>query len=641
MTRMQNKFTWLALPIALLLATGAFAQTTTELEAGYRFTSVGGNEDLYRTQIDEREGFLIRSFSIFTPESTGLTDFLRIDATDLGAGPSRALRLDTGRKGAYRLRVGWRSMDAFSALPAYANPLLAQGVIPGQHTWDRDRTLFDVDLELLPDATISPFIGYSRFRNEGPGSTTYTLGGDEFVLAQQLDEKETELRIGTGFHYGKVYGSVTQGWRNLSSDETLSLASKGNSSTPILGVNPEANQIVRRSSLDADTPFTTIFLNGDVLPNVKLIGSYMRSSSEADSSDDEVASGTFVSFPLGRYFSGLNEQIDSRSKNKTWRGSARVESTLGSKFDVMAGYRVEHRELSGSALINTLFIDSITFGGVDKKNLEEILKADSAIDRDVDVLEAAVSGRNLGPFAFRVGASVSDYDITVNPDIEEIVVPGSQSGDFSRKVNSVDANASFTKSLFSIGGSIRFDDASRAVLRTDYTNRDKVRLRASFHTPNNMLRLGFSGENTNVENTLEGGGFSADGRQWTIDAEAAPVDILRVRASYSILDAESTARIRRPETFAVETWKNDEDGEVLEGGIALLIAPVSFDLNLSRYENEGTLPFSVDRWRMRSVYDFRTHYGIAAEWSRDRYEEAPAYGQFAADRYGIFFRYRR
>ncbi len=641
MTRMQNKFTWLALPVALLLASGALAQITTEIEAGYRFTSVEGNEDLYRTQIDEREGFLLRSFSIFTPQSTGLTDYLRIDATDLGAGPSSALRLNTGREGLYRLRVGWRSMDAYSALPAYANPLIGSGIIPGQHTWDRDRTMFDVDLEILPDGKITPFVGYSQFRNEGPGTTTYTLGGDEYVLGQQLDEKETEFRLGTGFRFGKVYGSVTQGWRNLSSDETLSLTSKGNSTIPILGTNPEANQILRDSSFDADTPFTSIFVTGDLVPNTKFIGSFMRFSAEADGTDDEVANGTFVSFPLGRFFSGLNESVDSRAKNKTWRGGARVESTFLSKFDVMAGYRVEHRELSGSALINTLFIDSITFGGVDKRNLEEILSADSAIDRDVDVLEAAISARNLGPFAFRVGASVSDYDITVDPDIEEIVVPGNQSGDFSRKVNSIDANASFTKALFSVGASIRFDDASRAVLRTDYTNRDRVRVRAAFHTPSNMFRLGFTGENTNVENTLDGGGFSADGRQWTVDAEAAPMDMLRVRASYAILDAESTSRIRLPETFEVETWRNDEDGSVLEGGIALLLAPISFDLNLSRYENEGSLPFSVDRWRMRSVYDFRTHYGIAAEWSRDRYDEEPAYGQFAADRYGLFFRYRR
>lgn len=639
-TRIRN-FTWLALPLVLLFAAGAFAQVTTEIEVGYRFTSVDGNEDLYRTQIDEGEGFLIRSFTLFTPASTGLTDYLRVDGTDLGTGPSSALRVDTGREGLYRFRFGWRSMDAYSALPAYANPLLGQGITPGQHTWDRNRDLIDLDVEFLPNGKLSPFFGYSLFRNEGPGTTTYTLGGDDYVLSQDLDEKETELRIGTGFNLGYLYGSVTQGWRNLESDEVLTLASRGNNgATPILGVNPEAGHIVRDSSVDTETPFTTLFVTGDIRPNLKLVGSFMRSSAEADASDSEVAGGTFISFPLGRFFSGLTESIDARAKNDMWRGSARVESSFG-KFDFMAGYRMENRELSGSALINTLFVDSITFGGVDRRNLEVILASESAIDRKVDVLEAAVSARNLGGFAFRVGASVTDYDFTIDPDIEEIVVPGNQGGDFSRKVNTIDGSLTFAKSLFSIGASMRFDDASRAVLRTDYTNRDRFRFRAAFHTPDNRLRLGFTGENTNVENTLDGGGFSADGRQWTADAEFAPADVIRFRGSYSILDAETRAVIRKPETFALDTWRNDEDGEVVEGGVALLLAPFSLDLSLSRYENEGTLPFNVDRWRMRTVYDIRANYGIAAEWSRDRYEEEPAYGQFAADRYGIFFRYRR
>lgn len=641
MTRKNHLLTWLALPLAFLCATGVSAQITTDLEVGYRFTSISGNEDLYRTQIDEREGFVVRSFSIFTQQNTGVTDYLRIDATDLGTNPSSALRIDTGREDLYRLRFAWRSMDAFSALPAYANPRLAQGVIPGQHTWDRDRSTFDIDLEFFADPRLTPFIGYSQFRNQGPGTTTYTLGGDEFVLGQDLNERESEFRVGTGFRLGSVYGSVTQGWRNMSSNETLTLRGSGNSSNPILGVNPEATAILREGQFDSDTPFTSAWISGDLSKSTRVIANYAGFTTEGEGSDDETAAGTFVSFGIGRFFNGLQDSIDSQSKDKTWRGGVRVESSLGPKFDAMAGYRVEHRELSGTALIDTLFLNSITFGGADARNFREILEAESAVDRDVDVLEAALSARNLGGFAFRVGASVSDYDFTIDPDHEEIVVEGNQGGDFSRKVNTIDGQASFSKGLFSFGASARFDDANRAVLRTDYTNRDRVRVRAGFHTPKNMFRLGLIGENTNAENTLEGGRFSSEGRQWTVESEFAPLPALRLRASWSTLDAEVSARIRRPETFVVETWTNDEDGEVLEGGAVLLLAPFSLDVNLSRYENEGTLPFSVDRWRVRSVYDFRTHYGIAAEYSRDQYEEEPAYGQFDAERYGIFFRYRR
>jgi len=122
----------------LLFALSAAAQTSApiEIEAGYRWSSVNGNEDLYRTQIDERSGFVVRAFTFFTPASSGFTDRVRIDATDLGVGPARSLRIEAGKADLYKLRLGYRSFDTFSALPSFANPLFAQGITPGQHTID-------------------------------------------------------------------------------------------------------------------------------------------------------------------------------------------------------------------------------------------------------------------------------------------------------------------------------------------------------------------------------------------------------------------------------------------------------------------------------------------------------------------------
>src|SRR5450759_3639124 len=94
----------LALWISLMLLTvgGASAQTTmpVELEAGYRWLSLSGSSDMYRTQINERDGFLIRALTI-SGNDTPFTDHFRLDATDLGAGPAGALRLDFGKTSLY------------------------------------------------------------------------------------------------------------------------------------------------------------------------------------------------------------------------------------------------------------------------------------------------------------------------------------------------------------------------------------------------------------------------------------------------------------------------------------------------------------------------------------------------------------
>src|ERR1700736_2118594 len=118
-----------------------------DLEIGFRILHVSGNEDMYRTQINERSGLLLRSFTLLTTDlgdgSAKLFDRLRVDASDLGVGPAGSLRVEADKSDLYRFRLGYRHSSAFSALPAFANPLLGQGIIAGQHTYDRTRNALD------------------------------------------------------------------------------------------------------------------------------------------------------------------------------------------------------------------------------------------------------------------------------------------------------------------------------------------------------------------------------------------------------------------------------------------------------------------------------------------------------------------
>jgi len=188
--RIPTLFSALFALLAVVPARPASAQAPPiDVEVGYRFTHISGNEDMYRTQIDEREGFLLRSLSLDTAALGGpnaLFDHVHLVATDIGVGPSGGFRLDAGHSGLWRLRATYSRRDYFSALPGFANPLLDSGIIPGQHTLDRVRNMFDADIEILPGGMITPIVGYSRNSYQGPGSTTYHVGQDEFRLSQNL-----------------------------------------------------------------------------------------------------------------------------------------------------------------------------------------------------------------------------------------------------------------------------------------------------------------------------------------------------------------------------------------------------------------------------------------------------------------------
>lgn len=637
--------TWLA-GFLLLIAAPLHAQMIPfDAEVGFRWFDVSGNEGMYRTQINERSGFLIRRLTINTGDIVSVVDRFRIDVSDLGTGPAGSLRLEADRAGAYRLRLAYRGTEAFSELPAFANPLLAQGVVLGQHTYDRTRRMFDVDLDILPDAAFSPFIGYTFNDSDSDGTTTYNVGQDEFLLGQDLAEQDRELRLGASFRFANVYGRVTQGWRSFEGTETLALGSgagagAGNNPGSVRGQPVTANTIVRTSDIDGSTPFTNLFVTGRFANRIQATATFVRFAAESDSSEDENASGNFASFALGRFYRGLESSVASRAQNDTWRGGARVEATIVPNVDVAAGFEREHSDITGSALVQTLFLQSITFGGADARDLATVLDATSGLEREEDVFHVTAAASAVGPFSFRAEFRNTAQDVTIAPDVAEIVVPGAQGGTFERQIRTFDVSASFSRSRLNVGLAWRHDTADDPIFRTDFLDRDRIRLRASWSTPNDMFRAGLTAEDLDQSNDGTGIGYDAETRQYSADLEFAPIAMLRLRGAFSEFETESHVLIRRPENFNVEESVHLEDGQSIEAGILFQRATLSIDAGMTRFENEGTLPFDLDRLRLRVAYDFKTRYGIAFEWNRDEYSEAAALGDYEAARYGLYLRLR-
>lgn len=617
-----------------------------DLEVGYRFFDVSGNEGMYRTQINERSGFLIRSLTLATGDFGGRTtvlDRFRLDVSDLGSGPAGSVRMEADRSGLYRLRLAYRGTEAFSELPAFANPLLEQGVIPGQHNYYRTRRMLDIDVDVLPDAAVTPFVGYSWNESDSRGRTTYQTGQDEFLLRQDLQEQDREIRIGAGFRFKSIYGRVTQGWRSFEGTEALALAGPGagNNPGPVRGQPVQATDITRTSATDGSTPFTNIFLTGQWANRVRATGSFVRFAADADSREFEEATGSFASFALGRFYSGLTSNSISSAQNDTWRGGARIELTLTPNIDLSTGFEREHRELEGTALINTIFLQSITFGGADRRDLETILEATSAIEREQDVLHFAASARSVGPFSFRAEFRDARQDVTVAPDLAEIVVPGSQGGTFERGIRTFDGSASFTQSGFNAGLAVRRDRADEVIFRTDYLDRDRIRARAGWTSPKEMFRAGVTAEDVEQSNDHPDIGYDANTRQYSAHLEVAPLAMLRLLGSVSQFRTDSAIRIRRPENFSIEESLHTENGRSQEGSIVFQRAALSINAGMTQFENEGTLPFDLERYRLRVSYDFKSHTGVAVEWNQDEYQEpAPSFGSYDATRYGLYLRWR-
>ena len=643
------------LPAALLVilpalpALPAAAQTVPlEVEVGYRFANIDGNADEYRSQINEREGILIRNITWGTSnfgDQSSFVDHFRVNGSELGVGPAGSLRLDFGKTGIYNLRFFYRRAEAFSALPDFANPFFP-AVIPGQHTYKRVRNLYDTEVEILPGRMITPILGYTRNTYDGPGQTTYHLGQDEFRLSENLNNKDEEFRLGAAFDFGAVNGRFIQGWRKFRENVNVSLApgeSNGNNSGPVLGVNVNATNINRTTETKTDTPSTLALITGRIGTRVKLTGSYQRASGEADTTETENAAGSFVSFEISRFFAGLAETASTKSKATFWTGSGRAEFAVTDGVDFSAGFSRRHRYMDGFALVTALYSDTTTFAGGDPKKILTIaLNANNGMDRFDNVFDTTLNLRGLGPFTLRGGFTRTTQDVTVTPDLSEIVVSGNQGGDFSRRIDSYRAGATYSVLGFTLGAEYIGDHANNPIVRTDYLDRDRYRFRMAWSTEP-FLRVSLNGQKSIAVNNDPGIDYSAKVWEYGGDLEFIPAKPVTIHFSASKYLAHSSIPIRVPQDFTVALSDHREDGVSLEGGVALLLGPVRLDASYARFNNGGSYPFVIDRTRANADVPVSPNFAFLVEWHRDKYNDAlqntGARGAYDANRYGFYIRW--
>jgi hypothetical protein len=644
---MTMKHTLPVVLCAMLAAAGPIAaqEVFTNLEVGYQWVDISGNEDMYRTQLNDDNGIVVNDFSLTLVDLDGSTswfDRFRIDASGFGGNPAGSFRLQADLADVYALRLAYRQFEHFSALPAWANPDLDDGVIPGQHTWDRDRHLLDLEIQLMPGRSITPIIGYRWNSADSLRRTTYHVGQDEFRLDSDLEETETEFRAGIAFRAGRWAGSIIQGWRNFEATEHAVLAAGaggGNNANEYLGVDPTLDTFARSSERDASTPVTTAHVRGQVTEVTHVAASFILADGEGDGRTDDLLSGSLVSYQLNRYFQGLDDSISHRTENPFWRGDVRAGFRLGPNADLNLVFDSRHRELEGWALIRSLYLETLNFSGADPADIEQLVQINNGYERDDTRFEAQFSARDLGPFSVWAHLGTTDTDLDVTQDVAEIVLPGGQQGSYGRTVTHLALGGRLELGSVGLSAEAIHQDADDVIMRTDYQNRLRLRLRMDWR-PCDWFE--FLGTAEKLNSSASASGYSSDTDHWAVDLGLQPATDLWFRVAWDHYDTTSSLLIREPATWTTLVSDHGEGGDMLEGSLDWRRDAYGITAGYSNFENEGSFPFEIERIFGRAFWDFAEHYGAAIEVEQHDYSETMLpMADFEASRYAVFIRYHR
>lgn len=217
-------------------------------ETGYRFSLVGGNEGMYRSDVNYRNGLRLLGSNLTVNSRDGhgrFFDEIVLTTQGLGNDPYESAMLRIQKNGLYRYDMQWR-------LNEYYNPALT--VAQGEHLFNTSRHLQDHDLTLLPQSKFRFRFGYSRGSQSGPAlNTTYVhepvpgIVGDEFPLFTNVRRLDTEYRIGGDIDIAGIKLTWLRRWEDFKEDTPYLLTG------PSAGNNP--NDLITLSSFQRSEPY--------------------------------------------------------------------------------------------------------------------------------------------------------------------------------------------------------------------------------------------------------------------------------------------------------------------------------------------------------------------------------------------------
>ncbi len=209
-------------------------------ETGYRYSTVGGSIEQYRSNVNFGDGIRLLGSSLIVNSKDGhgaFFDQITLSTQGLGNDPYESVSMRIEKNRLYRYDMSWRQND-------YFNPGLVTAGGDGQHLLDTQNRIQDHNLTLFPQSNVKFFAGFSNSSQSGPGYSSIQLfdaAGNIFPLFSNVHRTWREYRLGNEFRIIGVRVNWMHGWEDFKDDTGATLATPGVPGTLLLPQPPAAN----------------------------------------------------------------------------------------------------------------------------------------------------------------------------------------------------------------------------------------------------------------------------------------------------------------------------------------------------------------------------------------------------------------
>jgi hypothetical protein len=202
---------------------------TNSFETGYRWSLVGGDLGMYRSDVNYRNGIRLLGSNLTVNSKDGhgkYFDEIVLNTTGLGNDPYQAVMLRVQKNALYRYDMTWR-------LDEFYNPGLT--VSDGLHLMDTRRRLQDHELTLFPQSRLRFDLGYSRNDQTGPALSSVQLFDNRssaYPFFSDVRREWNEYRVGVTALFAGFVLTVRHSWEFYKDDTANTFNGSESSTTP-------------------------------------------------------------------------------------------------------------------------------------------------------------------------------------------------------------------------------------------------------------------------------------------------------------------------------------------------------------------------------------------------------------------------
>lgn len=254
------------------------------VEFGWRFRSLTGNENKYRSDLNYAKGFRTFDTNVLLQSESGkgkYFDSLLVSNSGWGSDPQGFTRFNIEKIGIYKFNANVRKISYFNNLSNHAL---------GEHTTDTRNLTGDFDLSILPQNEKLRFnLGASFSDYSGPGMTTTRAYSDEFGVNSFIRNKAYDYRAGVEGQLAGFDLSLAQGFRIFQDRSAYSISGLN------LGNNPTNNARFETFSrifpTNGDTYYTTFNAHRTFAKKLDFTGKFVYVFTKSNMAMNEVESG--------------------------------------------------------------------------------------------------------------------------------------------------------------------------------------------------------------------------------------------------------------------------------------------------------------------------------------------------------------